>query len=105
MLGVSQTSRIGARASSRLGQASEIDLEAAMRLSYEELDADIVDIIGGCDKGSGDTAAAGVWHEVTVQPYTDPATGGPALMVTQSEATSRVQAEGALSRLNEVRSE
>ena len=74
-----------------------------MKLSYEELDADI-DLCGR-DKGLGDTghtAAVGVWHEVTVQPYTDPATGDPALMVTQSEATSRVQAEGALSRLNEV---
>ena len=51
---------------------------------------------------SSDCGAADVWHDVTVQPYLDPATKDPAMMITQSEATTRVITEGALSRLNEV---
>ena len=43
------------------------------------------------------------WHEVTVAPYTDPTTGLPALIITQSDATGRAETEAALSRLNEVR--
>ena len=48
--------------------------------------------------------AATIWHEVTVEPYVDPITGGVAMLVTQSDATARMETEAALARMNEVRS-
>ena len=47
--------------------------------------------------------AATIWHEVAVEPYLDPVTGGVALLVTQSDATARMETEAALARMNEVR--
>ena len=42
------------------------------------------------------------WHEVTVAPYTDPKSGHPSLLITQSDVTGRAETEAALSQLNEV---
>ena len=42
------------------------------------------------------------WHEVTVAPYVDPASGHPSLIITQSDVTGRAETEAALSQLNEV---
>ena len=65
----------------------------------------------GGDEGGEDTDEEGhgayrgldVWHEVTIQPYIDPATGDLDILITQSDATGRAETEAALSRLNEVR--
>jgi class 3 adenylate cyclase len=92
-----------------------LDLEAAIRLSYEDLDSGIVlaehasarlypaaaaAVASSIDHS--DAEEEGVWHEVTVQPYLHPVTKDQAMMITQSEATKRAHAECALSNLSEV---
>ena len=50
----------------------------------------------------GEAQGYAVWHEVTVQPYTYPSSGEPALMITQYDATGRAETESVLTKLNEV---
>ena len=43
------------------------------------------------------------WHEVSLSPFTNPFTGDPCVLLSQSDATGRAETEAVLTRLNEVR--
>ena len=42
------------------------------------------------------------WHEVSLSPFTNPFTGEPCVLLSQSDATGRAETEAILTRLNEV---
>ena len=52
--------------------------------------------------GDNDAFSPHEWREVTIKPFTDPITGDPALLVSETDATERVRTEAGLSGLNEV---